>query len=198
MAALPQPRWTAEQYLELERASEIRHEFYRGEMFAMAGASLAHGMIVMNFGSELRSALRKSSCQVVSTDLRVQISKNESYTYPDIVIVCDPPAFHDDRSDTLLNPAVLIEVLSPSTEAYDRGLKSAQYRTVASLKEYVLVSQFEARVEVFRRQEGGGWLLTEAVGLEDVCKLPSLGCEVPLAEIYSKVEFSGTAFGREE
>jgi Uma2 family endonuclease len=190
MSAQPQPRLTPEQYLQAERAAETRSEYYQGHVYAMSGGSYQHGQIIMNFGGELRAALKKRACSVCASDLRVRVSPDGLYTYPDVVVICGDPRFADDQRDTLLNPTLIVEVLSPSTEAYDRGFKSAQYRTIESLEEYVLVSQVEPRVEVFRRQPGSHWLLSEAVGLGAVAQLDSLDCSVKLDEIYDKVTFN--------
>lgn len=193
MAAHPQPRLTPEQYLELERASEVRHEYYRGELFAMAGGSGRHAVIILNVGAELRSELKKRPCHVMASDMRVRVAEDGLYTYPDVVVVCGDPEVTDKHGETLLNPTLLVEVLSPSTEAHDRGFKSAQYRTIKGLQEYVLVSQSEARVEVFRRQTDGTWVMTEAVGLDAICEFRSVECRIPLAEIYDKVSFEDPA-----
>jgi Uma2 family endonuclease len=190
MSAQAQPRVTPEQYLAAERAAEFKHEYYDGHIYAMTGGSYRHGQIIGNLTAELHTALRKRPCSVVPNDLRLRVSPGGLSTYPDIVVICGDPKFADDQDDTLLNPALIVEVLSPSTEAYDRGFKSAQYRTLESLQEYALVSQTEPRVEVFRRQAGAHWLLSEAIGLEAVCDFGSLDCAVPLAGIYAKVFFS--------
>jgi Uma2 family endonuclease len=190
MSAQAQPRLTPEQYLAKERSAELRHEYYDGRVYAMSGGSYRHGQIIGNLTGELRTALTMRPCSVVPNDLRLRVSPDGLYTYPDVIVVCGEPRFADDRGDTILNPALIVEVLSPSTEAYDRGFKSAQYRTVESLQEYALVSQAEPRVEVFRRQPGGHWLLSEAVSLEAVCLFESLECTIPLAGIYARVAFS--------
>jgi Uma2 family endonuclease len=155
----------------------------------MSGASYRHVIITSNLGRELGTALRQRPCVVGTSDFRVRVAPAGLYTYCDVVVVCGEPRFADDSTDTLLNPVLLIEVLSPSTEAYDRGFKSAQYRTLETLQEYALVSQTEPRVEVFRRQSGGGWLLSESVGLQAVCRFESVECSIALAEVYSKVKF---------
>ena len=190
MSAQAQPRLTQEQYLEAERAAEFRHEYYDGHIYAMSVGSYRHGQIIGNLTTRLSNRLERRPCSVVPNDLRLRVSPGGLFTYPDVIVICGEPRFADDRHDTLLNPALIVEVLSPSTEAYDRGFKSAQYRTVESLQEYALVSQTEPRVEVFRRQPGGHWLLSEAIGLEAVCHFESLDCAVPLAEVYAKVTFS--------
>lgn len=192
MSAQPQPRLTPEQYLEIERAAQdIRSEYYNGRMYAMSGGTHPHAIVIGNLGSELRIALKKGPCVVTTSDMRVRVSKTGLYTYPDIVVVCDPPQYGDGRHDTVLNPTLIVEVLSPSTEAYDRGFKFAQYRTLESLQEYALVSQSEARVEIFRRQSSGDWLLSEAAGMESACRFDSVSCTVALKDIYDKVTFGG-------
>jgi Uma2 family endonuclease len=190
MSAQAQPRLSAEQYLEAERSAEFKHEYYNGQMYARPGGSFEHCVIVGNIIAELHTMLKKRHCAVSSSDLRLRVSPDGLYTYADVLGISGEPRFADDRCDTLLNPALIVEVLSPSTEAYDRGFKSAQYRTVESLEEYALVSQAEPRVEVFRRQSGGHWLLSEAIGIDAVCHFESLDCAVPLSEIYAKVTFS--------
>lgn len=186
MAAQQFPLLTSQQYLEVERAADFKSEFYGGEMFAMSGGSLPHSLIAINFGAELRQAL-KGRCRVLGSDLRVRATEKGLYTYPDVTVICGEPQFVDGRRDTVVNPVLIVEVLSESTEAHDRGLKFAQYRLIESLKEYVLVSQSEPRVETFLRQPGGEWLLMEWVGLDAVCILRSVEVNIPLAEIYAMV-----------
>lgn len=189
MAAHPQNWISPEEYLEIERAAEFKHEYYNGRMYAMAGGSYWHSVISGNLAAALNAALRTRPCVVTTSDLRINVSREGLYTYPDVAVVCGEPEFVDGRNDTLANPALVIEVLSPSTEAYDRGFKSSQYRTLAPLQEYVLVSQTEARVEVFSRQINGNWLLTEFAGLDSIARFESVDASVPLAEIYAKVRF---------
>lgn len=190
MSAQPQPRLTPEQYLAAERSAELRHEYYNGQIYAMSGGSLQHFQIIGNITTELHVTLKKRPCLVGSSELRLRVSPGGLYTYPDVVVICGEPKLADDRRDTLLNPTLIAEVLSPSTEAYDRGFKSVQYRTIESLEEYALISQSEPRVELFRRQPGGHWLFSEAVGLEAICRFESLDCAVSLADIYDKVTFA--------
>jgi Uma2 family endonuclease len=189
MSAQPHPSLTPEEYLTIERAAEFKSEFYDGRMYAISGGSYPHGQIILNLGSELRQALRSKGCSVTASDVRLRVSPRGFYTYPDIAVVCGPPKFADDQADTLLNPTLLVEVLSPSAEAHDRGFKFAQYRQLESLQECVLVSRTEPRVEIFRRQAPGEWLLSEASGLDAPCRFDSLGCQVALAEIYYQVSF---------
>src|SRR5260370_36574266 len=157
MSAQPLPRLSPEEYLVIERAADIRSEYYEGIMYAMAGGSYIHGVIILNLGAELRSALRKRGSFVVAKEVRLRVRPGRVYTYPDIVAGCDPPKFVDDQKDTLLNPSLVIEVLSPSTEAHDRGYKFAQYRQLESVREYVLVSQSHPRIERFERQRDSPW-----------------------------------------
>lgn len=177
------------EYLEQERAAPFRSEYFRGEVFAMAGASFEHTLVKDNFAGETRNSLRDGPCRVLTSDMRVHIPATGLYTYPDIAIVCDEPKFADDVFDTLLNPLVLIEVLSDSTEKYDRGTKFAHYRQIESLKEYVLVSQDHPIVERFVRDEKGTWSLTDARGLDAVFEFESVPVRVPLSEIYRGVTF---------
>jgi len=193
MAAHPQHWLTPEEYLEIERAGEFRHEYYNGQMYLMPGGSLQHALIQANMARELGNALRKRPCIVTGSDLRMRVAEDGLYTYPDISVVCGEPEFADGRTDTLLNPCLIIKVLSPSTERKDRGFKFAQYRTLTSLQEYALVSQEEARVEVFRRQAGGHWILSEYAGINAAARFDSIDVSVPLAEIYDKVKFEGHA-----
>src|SRR5690606_7579846 len=139
MTAVPKKRLTAEEYLEFERSSEIKHEFYNGRVFAMAGAKRRHNLIALNIGSEIRSNLKGKDCEAYPSDMRVLVAEFGLYTYPDVSVVCGKPEFQDDVLDTLLNPVLLIEILSDSTESYDRGRKFQHYRSIETLKEYVLV-----------------------------------------------------------
>jgi Uma2 family endonuclease len=192
MSAQPTPRLTPEQYLAIERAAEFKSEYYNGEMFAMSGGSYAHVIVIGNLVRELGIAL-EGRCAVVPSDLRIRVAPDGLYTYPDVIAVCGDPKFADGRTDTLLNPTLIAEVLSPSTEAKDRVFKWAQYRQIESLREYVLVSQDEPRVEVYARQPDGSWLFREFSGLEARVRFPGVDCEVPLARIYLGVKFNAEA-----
>ncbi len=185
--AEPNRRLSPEEYLALERQSEEKHEYLDGEMFAMTGASLRHNGIVWNVAGTLYSQLRGRPCRASIADLRIQVAATGLYTYPDIVVVCGEPQLADGSFDTLLNPTLIVEVISPTTEAYDRGKKFAHYRTIESLAEVVLVSQERVEVEQFSRQPEGGWLLREANRLEDSLPLASIGCELSLAAVYERV-----------
>ena len=188
MAAEPSATMSVEEYLEFERASETKHEYYGGEVLAMAGASYDHNTIVGNVFASLRAQLRGKPCRVNFSDIRVQIPNSGLFTYPDLTVVCGPPQFRDERRDTLLNPKVIIEVLSPSTESHDRGRKFQHYRTIASLDEYVLIAQGTPRIEHFVRQTNDLWLFSEAIGLDTTLTLPTIDCTLPLAEVYQEVE----------
>lgn len=179
---------TPEEYLTIERQSEIRSEYLHGEMFAMGGSSREHNLIVTNLSREISTQLRGRPCETYTNDQRVHIPAKGVYTYPDLVVACGEPRFQDQQFDTLLNPTVIIEVLSPNTEAYDRGEKFESYQTIDSLKEYVLVTQDKPRVEHYLRQEGNRWLLTAVSGLDARVSLPSIQCELALSEIYERIE----------
>jgi Uma2 family endonuclease len=186
--ALPVTRkrtFTPEEYLELERKAEFRSEYVAGKIFALAGASEKHNTIVTNLVIALGTQLKGKPCKVYSNDLRVRTE--QTYTYPDVLVLCGEASFADDRRDTLVNPTLILEVLSPSTEGYDRGGKFESYRALGSLAAYVLVSQETPHLEVFERQEGSRWLLTEYRGLEAVVPLPAIGCQLLLGEVYDKV-----------
>ncbi len=188
MAAMRQPFYTAEEYLEFESAAEFKSEYVNGELLAMAGASLNHNLIALNAASELRAQLRRRDCITFMSDMRVKVEDTGLYAYPDVSVVCGEQRFERKRGETLLNPTVLIEVLSPSTEAFDRGAKFAHYRRIPSLMEYLLVSQTEVRVERYTR-DADGWRMTEYTRLDEVLPLPCLGCELPLTLLYERVEF---------
>ena len=189
MSTAPIRKLTPEQYLEIERRAQFKSEFYRGEMFAMSGASRQHNRISSNLVGELHNRLRDSPCETYGSDMRVRVSKTGLYTYPDLSIACDKPQFVDDQVDTLLTPKVLIEILSDSTEKYDRGTKMSHYLQIDSLREYVLVSQSQPRVEVYHRRTDGQWNYNEARELSASITLTSVGITLPLSEIYQRVEF---------
>jgi Uma2 family endonuclease len=190
MASLPHPYITAEEYLRIERAAETRSEWFDGQMFAMAGATEAHVLIAANVAGELRNHFRGSDCRAYPLDMRVRIPATGLYTYPDVAVVCGERLFEDGRRDTLINPGVIFEVLSTSTEAYDRGKKFTHYGTVATLSDYVLVAQDEMRVHHFARA-GGQWILTEVAGPDGTLRIASIDWEVKLADLYADVELEG-------
>jgi Uma2 family endonuclease len=177
-----------EDYLALERRNEFKSEYLDGEIQAMTGASREHNFIAGNVYVALRNLLRGKPCEVYISDIRVRIRAANIYTYPDVVVACGEPAFEDEEVDTLLNPTLLIEVLSKSTAKYDRTVKFNHYRTLESLAEYLLISQDEYRVEQYTKQADGRWLLTDVAGAEGVLELSSVGCTLPLGVVYERVE----------
>ena len=187
MSRLAQPLVGPEEYLAAERTARQRSEYVNGRVYAMAGASREHNLIVGNVFAELRAQLRGRPCEAYVNDLRVKVSRTGLYTYPDVVALCGEPRFEDEHVDTLLNPGVIVEVLSESTEGYDRGEKFAHYRRLDSLQEYVLVAQDKVRVEHYARQ-GEHWVLTEFSDLQDSLSLTSLDCSVALRDVYERVD----------
>jgi Uma2 family endonuclease len=189
MSTVPVRRYTPEEYLALERAAEHKSEYYRGEIFAMAGAREPHNRLVSNLVRHLGNSLEGRSCSVYPSDMRVKCPTG-LYTYPDVVIVCEKPKLEDDYGDNLLNPLAIFEILSPSTEAYDRGKKFEHYRSLSSLREYVLVSQDRAAIERFVRPNGtGDWTWVVLTELDDTLTLNSCGATVRLKDIYAGIEF---------
>jgi Uma2 family endonuclease len=186
----PKKRITPQEYLELERKAEIKSEYLDGEMFAMSGVRRAHSIIVINLLTELNNQFKDRPCEVHGPDLRVKVSPTGLYTYPDVLALCGEPQFEDDYFDTLLNPQLIIEVLSESTEAYDRGKKFAHYRTIDSLREYVLVSQMEYRIESYTRREDGTWNYMESTDPNGSMELTSVACRLSLGSVYHKVDLS--------
>ena len=179
---------TAADYLAVERKAEIRSEYIAGRMYAMSGASERHNTISLNMAAEFRNQFRGRNCRVYMADMRLKVSPTGMYTYPDVTAVCGDLQLEDEHLDTLLNPTVIAEVLSDSTEAYDRGEKFAHYRRLESLREYVLVAQNRMRVEHYRR-EGAVWVLTEISDPEGTLHLPSIDCHIPVHAIYESVTF---------
>jgi Uma2 family endonuclease len=190
MAVPIQQRYTPEEYLALERRADYKSEYVNGCIFAMAGASRAHNRIAVNLVRELGTQLRHRPCEVFTSDMRLKVSATGLYAYPDVAALCGDAQFEDADVDTLLNPTVIIEVLSPSTEVYDRGDKFAHYRRLESLAEYVMIAQNQVRVERYVRQ-GRSWVLAEFSALDETLHLASIDCEVLLREIYDRVEFPG-------
>jgi Uma2 family endonuclease len=184
-------RYTIEEYYELERTSSERHEFDDGEILAMSGGSPPHSLVAVNVAAELRNRLKGSPCRPYGSDLRVRLAPLSRCVYPDVTVICGPLQYDpDDRSrHAVVNPTLVVEVLSPSTEAYDRGAKFKDYRQVNSLQEYVLVSQHAPLIEVFFRQPDGTWRFTPVSGVESDAHLRSIQVDLPLAEVYAGVEF---------
>ena len=182
-------RLTPEEYLRLERAAQTKSEYFDGEMISMPGSSYEHNVIVMNLLLTLGNQVSDRTAQIYPPDMRVKVSSTGLYTYPDVVVVCGDSRFEDQDVDTLLNPTLIIEVLSESTESYDRGRKFSHYRTVESLREYVLVAQSECRIEQYVRQSDGKWLYTESSDPDASLELTSIACRLPLTLVYRKIEF---------
>jgi Uma2 family endonuclease len=189
MSSQPVSFLTPDEYLELERRAEQKSEYFQGETFAMAGASPRHVRIVTNIVIELGRQLKGASCQVFSTDLRIRVMSTGLFTYPDVTVVCGELRYADTHKDTVVNPVVLIEVLSDSTRDYDRGRKFQHYRAIESLAEYLTIEQDEPHLEHYVRQPENRWLLTEIAAREQGVTLASIGCTLALNDIYDKVEF---------
>ena len=198
--ALPQSKLvcTVEQYLEFERQSEERHQFIDGEIFEMAGESLAHSRIGTNFIRELSTTLRGKPCEVLSPSMKIRSGPHIKgmrntkglFSYADCLVVCGQPLFHDDHKDVLLNPTVVVEVLSHSTQSFDRGDKFRRYQTWnESLEDYVISWQTRPRIEHFQRRPDGKWLMEFVEGLESTLRLESIDCELRLSDLYDRVEF---------
>lgn len=197
MAANPTTTYTVEEYLAFERASDTKHEYFAGEIVAMAGASYTHNLIVGDTYGSLHVQLRGKPCKVLPSDQRLRVSPSGPLTYPDIMVVCAQPRFTDERPDTITNPTVIIEVLSPSTEGDDCGRKTRHYRTIPSLQEYVLIAQDECHVEHYLRAENGWWRFSEATDRTATIELSSIGCTLALADIYERVTFDAPGEGRQ-
>jgi Uma2 family endonuclease len=197
MSSLPKHRMTVEEYFALESTSDVRHEFINGEIIMMSGASDPHNRVMGSTFASLYAQLRRRPCIVYPSEMRVRVGWKD-YTYPDIAVACDEPQIVRDGLDTLLNPTVIIEVLSVSTEQYDRGQKFHLYRTIESLQEYVLISQDAHRIECFVRHRDGKWLYTEAVGIDASMELASISCTLALADVYEKVTFDEPEPGEQE
>jgi len=187
MASNPTERFTTDEYLAMERAAQYKSEYIDGEIVAMVGASEPHNLIVTNLVGELSVQLRGRLCRVYASDMRVDVRESGLCAYPDVVALCGEPILADDEQDNLRNPGVIIEVLSKSTEAYDRGKKFMKYRRIESLLEYLFIAQDKSHVEHYVRQVNGGWLLSESTTLGDEIYLSSIDCHLKLSVIYDKV-----------
>lgn len=189
--SLPQTSFfTPMQYLAFERDTDARHEYLDGQVYAMAGESIEHSRICVNLAGELRAQLKGRPCEVLSPNMKVVTTPSGLFAYPDVVLVCGEPRFHDERRDVLMNPTVIFEVLSPPTEAYDRGEKFLRYRTqIVTLQDYVLVSQGRPLLEHFTHQPDGSWVYAAVRGLANTIHLASVDCRLLLEEVYSRVVF---------
>lgn len=184
------PFITVEEYLAREREADYKSEYFNGEIFAMAGASEPHVLIVNSIIARLYLQLEHRPCKVYSNDMRLKVSPTGLYTYPDVMVVCGEVQFDDDQLDMILNPAVIVEVLSKSTEIYDRTTKFEHYSKLKSLQEYLLVDQRRPRVELFTKEGEGRWALLTFENLEGIVNLASIDCELALKDIYLKVNFN--------
>ena len=187
MSTGPKRLLTSADYLAEERRAAFKSDYYQGETLAWAGSSRQHNLIVSNLIGEVGNGLKGLECEVYASSMRLKVDATGLYTYPDVTVVCGQPQFEDDQSDTLLNPTVLFEVLSDSTEAYDRGTKSAHYRRLPSLKEYVLIAQDQPLVERYVRQPDGSWVLRDVTRLEETVALDAIPVQLPMSEIYRQV-----------
>ena len=183
------PFVTPEEYLEIERHAEYKSEYYNGEIFALAGASHYHNLIALNFATFLNSRLKEKNCYVYNNDMRLFIESYSLYTYPDIMVICGEIKFGDDRKDIVLNPLLIIEVLSKSTESYDRGKKFEFCRSIPSLKEYIMVSSDRTLIETYSKDEKKQWVLKDENSPEASAQISSLDLQIPLKDIYFKVDF---------
>jgi Uma2 family endonuclease len=181
---------TPKEYLASERKAEVKSEFFDGETFAMAGASREHNQIAGNIVRVLGNQFLEKPCSVYSSDMKVKMEEIQKYTYPDVVVSCDQEEYENENNDVLLNPVAIFEILSDATEAYDRGEKFAHYQLLDSLAEYILVSQYFFRIEKFQRRDDNAWIYSAFQEMDDIVKLESVSCELPVSEIYRKVNLS--------
>jgi Uma2 family endonuclease len=192
MSAAAQPRVSLHDWLAIERtATDQRSEYVAGEVFAMAGGTEAHNLIVANVVGELRNQLKGKPCRVYPSDMKVHIAADDVGTYPDVMVICGERRFYDDRRDMVTNPTLIVEVLSDSTEAYDRGDKFMHYRSLQSLQAYLLLSQSRAQADLFLRQPDGTWSLSSYRDPSDSIALRIIDAQLSLAEVYDKVELAG-------
>lgn len=191
MSAKLKPKYISEEeYLRMEEVSPVRHEYFDGEIFQMAGASENHNSIAMNISSELHQKLKKRQCKVFQNDMRLYIEKEEIYVYPDVIVVCGKPKFKKYKSlENLLNPILIVEILSDSTADFDKGRKFEYYRTIESFKEYLLVSQKTKQIMRYTKQSDGSWNLMDFIGDATEIELSSIECSLNTSDIYDKVEF---------
>jgi Uma2 family endonuclease len=189
LATASEPRYTPQQYLAMERRAETKSEYVNGRIYAMSGSSREHNRISLNLAGYLNAHNETGPCETYAIDIRVKAGESGGYFYPDVVVACGEPRFEDDAVDTLINPSVIVEVLSQSTEAFDRGGKFAHYSTIESLQDYVLVSQSSMRVEHYARHNSSQWLLTVLTEPAEELDLSSAGCRIPLHAIYARVSF---------
>ncbi len=197
MSAQPERYITPVEYLAIERAAETKSEYFDGQMFAMAGASRKHSLIVSDIDRVLGNQLLERPCETYPNDMRVKVTATGLYTYPDFVVVCGEPQFEDKVADTLLNPTLLVEVLSKTTENYDRGVKFEHYRRLPSVQEFLAVAQDRMHVEHHVRQPDGSWLLREYFDADDVLELRSIKCRLTLGDVYRRVKLPEIAVSKQ-
>ncbi|MGH9941161.1 MAG: Uma2 family endonuclease [Pyrinomonadaceae bacterium] len=190
MSSLPSYYMSAEEYLSIERKAEHKSEYVDGLMYAMAGGSERHNLIAANIIISIGVQLRNRPCRVYPSDLKVRVPNSKRFFYPDVSVVCGETRFADDERDVILNPILIVEILSDSTAAYDRGVKFLSYQQIESLQEYLLVSQDEVMAEHYVRQNNDAWIYTKAIGLAETIILPSIECEAALKDIYDKTTLS--------
>jgi Uma2 family endonuclease len=190
MASNPKKLFTPEEYLAIERDADYKSEYFDGEIFAMAGASEEHNLIAGNIFASLHSQVRQQGCRAYISDMRIDMSKNGLYAYPDVVVVCGESIFSDEYKDNLINPKVIIEVLSKSTEAKDRGFKFMRYRKLESFAEYLLVSQDRPNIEHYVRQSDNRWVMTEISGIEENVTVSSIKCAIKMSDVYAMISFN--------
>jgi Uma2 family endonuclease len=193
MSTVPKRYITTAEYLAIERRADVKSEYFNGEMFAMTGASRRHNVIAGNTYRRIHEQLDGRPCEIYMSDMRVKVNSTGLYTYPDLVVVCGEPRFEDAEVDTLVNPNTVIEILSDSTEAYDRGRKFEHYRQIESLREYLLIAQDHVHVEQFVREQNERWVLTETDRLESSVVLATIDCPVRLSDIYDRISFEASS-----
>lgn len=181
--------FTVEEYLELEDAAEYKSEYYQGEIFAIAGGSINHNQIIVNVVTQLNQAHPHHKCRSFATELKLWIKEIDFFSYPDLVIICDKPQFYPARTDIILNPLIIIEVLSKSTEAYDRGKKFQFYRSIPSFQEYILIDQYSVHIDQFYIDSQGKWTLRDYNDIKDILKFSKIDFEIPLEKVYELVDF---------
>jgi Uma2 family endonuclease len=179
-------KFTPAEYLAMEEVAEYKSEYHRGEIFALSGGTVDHSLVAGNLVGALKSMLAATPCRVFNSDLRVHVRVSDLYTYPDVMVVCGKLQYFERRNDTILNPLLIVEVLSPGTREYDRGAKFEMYKGIPSLQEYLLVDSESARIECYRRRDTE-WTVTAFDNLDGACRLESLDCEIPLSLVYEKV-----------
>lgn len=194
MSAIQNTKYTIEQYIELEQSSEERYEYFDGEVFAMAGGSLEHAIIATNIAGSLNNKLSGKNCRAINSDMRVKVPADPPYRYPDVTVVCGEPLTEQYLGQVMLvNPVLLVEVLSPTTKDYDKDEKFLGYQSIESFQEYLLVAQDRAHVTRYVRQADNQWLRSDFIGLDSAVELVSLGVTLPLSEIYQGVSFPAPA-----